>query len=120
MGPLAFAAGSHRVSVGRELNISDESERELYRELAAHSLPVVADPFDVGEVSFHLGWTFHRANPNRSGSVRRVMTIIYMDADITVAEPVNDSQRGDLGWLGGTAVGEVPDGPLNPVLFRAV
>jgi len=28
-----------------------------------------------------------------------------------------DAQRGDLGWLGGTAIGEVPDGPLNPVLY---
>jgi hypothetical protein len=47
------------------------------------------------------------------------MTIIYMDADITVAEPVNEPQRADLSnWMPGTAVGAVPDTPLNPVLYR--
>jgi hypothetical protein len=38
------------------------------------------------------------------------MTIIYLDADITVAEPVHESQRNDLNtWMPGTAVGETPD-----------
>jgi ectoine hydroxylase-related dioxygenase (phytanoyl-CoA dioxygenase family) len=119
MGPLAFAVGSHRFEFGRDMQISDESERELRRELAAQDFSVVDEPFGVGEVSFHLGWTFHRANPNHSTEPRRVMTIIYMDADITIAEPVNDSQRGDLrAWLDDTPVGEIPNGPLNPVLFR--
>ena len=31
MGPLAFAAGSHNFEHGRDLAISDESERELQR-----------------------------------------------------------------------------------------
>src|SRR3954447_25395675 len=34
MGPLAFAAGSHRFEHGRDLPISDESEQELQRALA--------------------------------------------------------------------------------------
>jgi hypothetical protein len=47
------------------------------------------------------------------------MTVIYIDAGVTVAEPMNDNQRGDLaGWLAGTRVGEVPDTALNPVLYR--
>jgi hypothetical protein len=45
----------------------------------------------------------------------------FMDADITVAEPVNDDQRADRrGWLADTPVGSVPDTPLNPVLYRSV
>jgi Phytanoyl-CoA dioxygenase (PhyH) len=119
MGPLTFAAGSHRFSYGRDLPISDESERALQAALAAQHFRVVEEPYELGEVSYHLGWTFHRASPNTTGVPRRVMTIIYMDADITVAEPVNDNQRADLhGWLGGTPVGKVPDTPLNPVLYR--
>jgi hypothetical protein len=79
----------------------------------------VDEPFALGEVSYHLGWTFHRASPNNSTMPRRVMTIIYMDADITVAEPVNDNQRADLhAWLDDAAVGTVPNGPLNPELYR--
>jgi ectoine hydroxylase-related dioxygenase (phytanoyl-CoA dioxygenase family) len=119
MGPLAFAAGSHRFAHGRDLPISDESERELQRVLAEQHFPVVETPYALGEVSFHLGWTFHHASPNRSTSARRVMTIIYMDAGITVAEPTNDFQHADLrDWMPGTAVGSVPATPLNPVLYQ--
>ncbi|MGH3762583.1 phytanoyl-CoA dioxygenase family protein [Actinophytocola sp.] len=119
MGPLAFAAGSHRFSHGRDLEISDDSERQLGEALSAQGFPLVVEPFALGDVSYHLGWTFHRASPNNSPSPRRVMTIIYMDADITVAEPVNEHQRVDLRtWLAGAEVGDVPDGPLNPVLYR--
>ena len=119
MGPLAFAAGSHRVSIGRDLEISDDSEERIAAELSTRDFPLVAEPFELGEVSYHLGWTFHRAAPNNSSMARRVMTIIYMDADITVAEPANDHQRADLtAWLEGAEVGGVPDGPLNPVLYR--
>ncbi|MBO0835140.1 MAG: phytanoyl-CoA dioxygenase family protein [Actinobacteria bacterium] len=119
MGPLAFARGSHRFSYGRDLPISDESEAELQAALAAQNFPLVQEPFALGDVSFHLGWTFHRAAPNGSTAPRRVMTIIYIDADVTVAEPVNENQRGDLaGWLGNTPVGQVPDTELTPVLYR--
>jgi len=119
MGPLAFAAGSHRLSIGRDLAISDDSEQRLADELSTRDLPLVEAPFELGEVSYHLGWTFHRASPNNSSTARRVMTIIYMDADITVAEPANDHQQVDLDvWLDGAKAGSVPNGPLNPVLYR--
>jgi hypothetical protein len=42
-----------------------------------------------------------------------------MDRDITVTEPVNDAQGGDLErWLPETRVGEVSSGPLNPVRYE--
>ena len=45
------------------------------------------------------------------------MTIIYMDAEITVSEPVNEFQVNDLAhWMPGTPIGEVPRTSLNPVL----
>ena len=118
MGPLEFARGSHHFEFGRDLPISDESEANLQRALAAQGFDVDRAPYAVGDVSFHLGWTFHRAGQNTSDTARRVMTIIYMDADIRVAEPVNEAQRTDLSVLmPGTRVGEVPDTPLNPVLY---
>jgi ectoine hydroxylase-related dioxygenase (phytanoyl-CoA dioxygenase family) len=120
MGPLAFSAGSHRFSFGRDLQISDESEARLQQALLAQGFPLVNEPFELGDVSYHLGWTFHRAEPNQTATPRRVMTIIYMDADMTVAEPVNDQQRGDLrSWMPGAPIGAVPDTALNPVLYRA-
>lgn len=117
MGPLSFAAGSHRVDLGRRLPISDHSEESVQRELAARDLPTVEEPYELGDASFHLGWTFHRAGPNTTTTPRRVMTIIYLDAAMTIAEPV-DGQDNDLrAWMPGARPGDIPNTPLNPVLF---
>jgi ectoine hydroxylase-related dioxygenase (phytanoyl-CoA dioxygenase family) len=120
LGSLEFARGSHRFEHGRDLPIGDESESALQETFAAQGFEVDSAPYALGDASFHLGWTFHRAGPNHSSTARRVMTIIYVDADAVVSAPVNDSQRNDLKvWLGGTAVGAVPETELNPVLYRA-
>ena len=120
MGPLAFFAGSQGVEFGRDLGISDESEREITRAMSEHGFHVVDEPFDVGEVSFHLGWTFHRAGANQSGDPRSVMTMIYMDQDMQLAEPTNHMQQADWDrWCPGAPVGEVIDTPLNPILWSA-
>ncbi|MEY2849225.1 MAG: hypothetical protein RI885_1892 [Actinomycetota bacterium] len=118
MGPLSFARGSHRFTFGRDLPISDESEARLEVELAKADFPLVAQPFALGDVSFHNGWTFHRAGANQSGRPRAVMTMIYMDADIRMTAPTNRFQSNDSAtWMPGTAVDTIPDGPLNPVLY---
>ena len=47
------------------------------------------------------------------------MTIIYVDADMEIAEPVNPAQVNDLAsWLGARPVGGKVGGPLNPVLYQ--
>lgn len=120
MGPLAFYRGSHREAFGRDLAISDESEAEITRQMQARGFPIDDQPYALGDVSFHGGWTFHRAGANRSDRPRSVMTMIYMDADMRVAEPRNDMQRSDLAqWLPGLAAGELAASPINPVLFEA-
>ena len=119
LGPLEFADGSHRFSHGRDLPISDESESELQAALGAQGFRTDASAYQIGDVSYHLGWIFHHAGPNRSQATRRVMTVIYVDADIRVAEPSNDAQRRDLAMMmPGAVVGEVPDTPGNPELYR--
>ena len=119
MGPLAFFAGSQSVEFGRDLGISDESEREITRAMQEHGFPVVNDPFELGEVSFHLGWTFHRAGPNRSEQPRSVMTVIYMDRDMRLKAPSNEMQQNDWDtWCPGARIGEIIDTPKNPVLFE--
>ncbi|WP_026874688.1 phytanoyl-CoA dioxygenase family protein [Jiangella gansuensis] len=119
MGPLSFAAGSHRFEFGRDLPISDESEAALQVALAEQDLPVVTEPFALGDASFHLGWTFHHAGRNVAADPRRVMTVIYIDADMVVAEPTNEHQAGDLtASFPGLRPGDLADSPLNPVLYR--
>jgi ectoine hydroxylase-related dioxygenase (phytanoyl-CoA dioxygenase family) len=117
LGPLEFADGSQTSEFGRELPISDESERQMQEAMGARGFRTDTSPYALGDVSYHLGWTFHRAGPNVSSVPRRVMTVIYIDADISVNEPVNKQQRQDLDrWMPGTAAGSSPDTPLNPVL----
>jgi ectoine hydroxylase-related dioxygenase (phytanoyl-CoA dioxygenase family) len=117
MGPLEFALGSQHILEGRELQISDESEQRLSRTLA--DCPKLVEPFAVGDVSFHAGWCFHRAGPNRSQTYRRVMTIIYMDIDMRLNEPENPRQAGDRQhWCPGIATGEIINSPKNPVMWE--
>jgi len=116
MGPLAFAEKSHTVEIGRDLEISDESEAIMREQLK--QFQVNETPFELGEVSFHAGWLFHRAGANVSGKARKVMTMIYMDKDQHIVEPRNTYQQADWEvWLSSQPVGGPADGPLNPLLF---
>lgn len=116
MGPLAFCPRSHRLAEGRDLAIGDESEEKLSERLATYGC--VEEPFAPGDVSFHSGWTFHRAGPNRSDRMREVFTIIYMDAEMRLATPRNANQELDrAAFCPDVAVGDVVASPLNPVLY---
>lgn len=118
MGPLAFAPKSHTKDLGRDVEISDASQSKIEKELLRHELGMVEEPFELGEVSFHAGWCFHRAGPNKSTRPREVMTVIYMDQEMRLAAPRNENQQADWdGWCPGAKIGELIDTPLNPVLW---
>jgi len=120
LGPLAFSVGSQQFEMGRELEISDESEAKLQRSLKDHNYPLDEAPFDLGEVSFHLGWTFHRAAPNTSDRARAVMTVIYFEDGCRIIEPKTKHHHSDLAsWMPGLKPGDLAASPLNPVLYRA-
>ena len=77
----------------------------------------MVEPFEPGEVSFHSGWTFHRAGANTTNRMRQVMTAIYMDKNMRLKEPENKNQQDDWEvWCPGAVVGEVIDTPLNPLV----
>ena len=120
-GPLEFSAGSNRLTAGRDKQISDESQAFLEAELKNHKFEHVIEPFDVGEISFHRGWLYHRAGPNVSGNMRKVMTMIYMDKDTVLKTPENHNQQADWdAWCPGAIVGQIVNTPLNPVVYEAV
>lgn len=118
MGPVAFAAGSHRGEIRQraaQMAISADSERQLAGEMARFRIHEA--PFELGEVSFHDGWTCHRAGPNDSALTRAAFTIIYMDQDSRMVEPAHASQAADAAlWLPGVQPGEPAASPLNPVI----
>ena len=119
MGPLCFGKGSHVKNIGRDLEISDESEQIIRGQIKEQGIIEVYEPYDLGEVSFHNGWTVHRAGPNTTDQPRKVHTVIYMDKDMRLIEPKNENQRQDWEWWSpSTQPGEVMDDPLNPDPLR--
>lgn len=120
MGPLAFSATSHKFQAGRDLEIGEESEQKISKALLEQKLPLDDGPFELGEISYHSGWTFHRAGPNTSNRPRKVMTVIYMEDGIRLAEPENKNQQNDWNtWMPGARIGEVVATSINPVLYHA-
>jgi ectoine hydroxylase-related dioxygenase (phytanoyl-CoA dioxygenase family) len=118
MGPLCFGRGSHRKHIGRGLEISAESEQLIRDAVKREKIVEVQEPFELGDVSYHLGWTLHRAGPNTTDTPRRVFTIIYMDSDMRLAKPKNKNQQADWeAWTPTTQIGEVMNDPLNPILW---
>ncbi len=119
MGPLAFSPGSHRFARGRDLAIGDESEAVLSEALARAGFGEDAAPFALGDVSFHYGWTFHRAGPNRTERPRRAMTIIYMADGARLIPPARAEHHADRdAFLPGLAPGDPAATPMNPLLFH--
>ena len=118
MGPLEFSAGSHAIVEGRELAIGDDSEAVIQQKLRVTDFKHVIEPFDLGEVSFHSGWVFHRAGANQTREMRKVMTVIFMDKDMILQAPENENQLKDWQtWCPGATVGEVIDTPMNPIIY---
>lgn len=119
MGPLEFSAGSQRIPLGRNLKISDDSEAYISKALRINDFPHIIEPFELGEVSFHSGWVFHRAGANQTDQMRQVMTVIYMDMDMRLKAPENPNQQNDWDtWCPGAAIGEVVDTPINPIIYQ--
>jgi ectoine hydroxylase-related dioxygenase (phytanoyl-CoA dioxygenase family) len=120
MGPLEFSAGSHQLAVGRELEIGDDSEAIIQHNLKITDFKHVIEPFDLGEVSFHSGWLFHRAGANLTQQCRKVMTVIYMDKNMGLRKPENKNQINDWHrWCPGSKIGEIINSPLNPVIYQS-
>ncbi|KAA9038643.1 phytanoyl-CoA dioxygenase family protein [Ginsengibacter hankyongi] len=119
MGPLEFSSESFKLTTGRDKEIGDESQQILKETLAREGFEHVVEPFDLGEVSFHKGWLFHRAGANNTDKMRSVMTMIYMDKDMVLKQPENKNQLLDWEtWCPGAEVGKQIDTPINPVLYE--
>jgi ectoine hydroxylase-related dioxygenase (phytanoyl-CoA dioxygenase family) len=119
MGPLEFVCESHRVDLGRAVGIGVESDRVIGEAVQNGGFKIAKGAFELGEVSFHSGWTFHRAAGNTSETERKVFTCIYMDMDMKMTKPVNANQEADAArYLQGISPGEVCAGGLNPLAYE--
>lgn len=118
MGPLSFAVGSHRIDLGRELDISDESEKRIFRHPRWRELPIDEAPAAAGDVTFHQGWTFHGAEPNATDDARVVFTMIYFADGTPLLDPQTPGQQFDRTiWLPDSEVGAPVRSWLNPLVW---
>ena len=118
MGPLAFASGSHQAmpEQAAALAISEKSEHML--DTLMQNFDYVDAPFELGEVSFHSGWTCHRADANKTNQTRAAFTIIYMQDSIQMSPVRHRNHALDAKmWLPGIQSGDGAASPINPVLF---
>lgn len=119
LGPLEFSAKSFQIINGRDKEIGDESQAYLDNILRNTGYDHVVEAFDLGEISFHTGWLYHRAGPNTTNKMRKVMTMIYMDKNMKLTAPANKNQQADWdAWCPGATIGEVIDTELNPIIFH--
>jgi ectoine hydroxylase-related dioxygenase (phytanoyl-CoA dioxygenase family) len=120
MGPLCFGRGSHLKYIARDVKISDESERIIAQAIKKEKIIEIQEPYALGDVSFHSGWTLHRAGGNATEQPRKVHTVIYMDEQMCLKARRSQNQENDrISWCGDTADGGVIDGPLTPILYQA-
>ena len=116
-GPLEFCTASQHITENRELAISEESEAKINKMLKLSDLKKSVQPFNLGDVSFHYGATFHRAGPNNTDQMRSVMTVIYVDKDMRM--DICERNQGDAKrWCPGCKDGELMASPLNPILWQ--
>lgn len=121
MGLMTFATGSHKHRGLGEFAIGDESQSAFEGIVEQKGFARCASPaMAVGDASFHSGWTLHSAPPNRTGTLREAMTMIYYADGTQVGALDHPARRFDRdAWLSGCEPGEFAAGPLNPVLYTA-
>lgn len=117
MGMLTFASGTQNVQLP-PMPISDESEAKIATFVQEQGFSIVAQKtMQAGDATFHMGWTLHAAPGNHSGTMREIMTIIFMDAEMEVMEPQNENQEADRNrWLANKEAGTQADSWLNPII----
>lgn len=118
MGPLAFAAGSHLLTEGRDMVISEASEAFYTDFVNVQNLSVTREAFNLGDLSVHSGWTVHYAGPNLTSKPREVMTIIYMAEDSRLLPELNKTQIIDRdAFIPDVQPGDLAATHLNPLLY---
>lgn len=118
VGSMHFASGSQRFGHLGDYGIGDESQRIFDAWVEQHDLPIETHGALVaGDATFHSGWTLHRAEPNPTGTMRSVMTIIYFADGVKVAPLDHPARRVDREiYLPDCAPGEPAASALTPRL----
>ena len=122
MGPLSFARGMDVRRLVEDLPFDKHGtsyDRRVSEALRAHGVPVVEEPFAVGDVSFHSTLCFHTAGANGSTRRRTVLGATYF-AEGTRVIPHPTMVSGDWRlFVPDTAPGDPAASRNNPLLELA-
>lgn len=117
MGPLNFAKGTHLIDTSTvDLTIDDKNEAQLAKAVNDNQYEQTDNVFQLGDVSFHYGYTWHRTGANETDRMRKVMTMIYMDSQARM-DPAKVDYNDAKCWCPGIGANELIASPLNPVLI---
>lgn len=118
-GSMAFASGLHKQGPLVHLPISDESSKWFSDYMKDNDIPLATYELNPGDATWHSGWAPHKAPGNSTDQMRPVMTIIYVDADGRVGEPLNSFQPKDMeAWFPGLKPGDLINTHLNPCVWH--
>jgi len=116
-GSLSFFRGSHLLEDKLREHLSRSSQAEIESYFESSPFPLDEPKYEIGDVSLHSGWTFHKASNNGSDQIRKIYTITYMADGVTITKLRDEHQVGMLAnWCPGCAFGDQLDSPLNPRL----
>ena len=121
MGPLSFALGSGVRELLADLEfdkVGTTYDAAVSRRLAANTVPVVAEPFAVGDVSFHSALAFHTAGPNRTIVPRRALATTYLAEGVRVVDAPTMVSGAWRDFVPGVEPGGLVASPLNPLVGR--
>jgi len=123
MGPLAFARGTHVRDIVADLafdKVGTSYDAAVARRFAERDVVVEANPFAVGEVSFHSALCFHTAGPNRTTQPRRALATTYFADGARVVESPTLISGSWRDFLPGVEAGGLAVSDLNPIVSPVV
>lgn len=119
MGELTFYKGSHLLEEEARLTVERMGPAEQREYFERSPFPQVSVPCSLGDVSFHLGWVFHKASTNSTDSTRAAYTLIYIDGEAQLVAP-HDGAPIHLvtkDWCPGCKIGGTVSSHLNPQVY---
>jgi ectoine hydroxylase-related dioxygenase (phytanoyl-CoA dioxygenase family) len=119
VGSMTFASKSHKEAYISKMVISDESHRTLAQYIEGKGFEKVSyGAMAAGDATFHAGWTLHSAPANPTGTMRKVMTVIYLADGLQIAEPDSNARQTDMKvWFPGLKPGDPAASVLNPLVY---
>ncbi|WP_214482996.1 phytanoyl-CoA dioxygenase family protein [Bacillus sp. SM2101] len=109
LGSLNFLTSSHKYG-----------ELSLRKALRQRSKEFNYGSLEVGDVTFHSGWTFHSANPNHLDTTRKAFAIIYYADGAKLTKMDRSDEKDDFyQFFPNVKVGELANSHLNPLLYSS-